>query len=147
MTQARHSQFGTESDIDLTVSTGAERKAYVACRLTGVGVREHAPEQSGGHPVRSATCFTEPNSGLSGVSDGSTLDRFTDIWIEDGFLSTVLGLPRNCSFSMAIGSECHRCNPSRWTRFSCGGDETAPSAQILILLMRRLIEYVDQQRS
>jgi len=42
MNQARISQFGTESDVDLTVLTGAERKAYVACRLNGVGVREHA---------------------------------------------------------------------------------------------------------
>ena len=44
MSQARLSQFGTESDVDLTVLTGAERKAYVACRLNGVGVREHARE-------------------------------------------------------------------------------------------------------
>jgi len=42
MSQARLSQFGTESDVDLSVLTGAERKAYVACRLNGVGVREHA---------------------------------------------------------------------------------------------------------
>ena len=42
MNQARISQFGTELDVDLTVLTGAERKAYVACRLNGVGVREHA---------------------------------------------------------------------------------------------------------
>jgi len=42
MTQARLSQFGTESDVDLSVLTGAERKAYVACRINGIGVREHA---------------------------------------------------------------------------------------------------------
>jgi len=41
MTQARLSQFGSESDVDLTVLTGAERKAYVACRINGIGVREH----------------------------------------------------------------------------------------------------------
>ena len=42
MTQVRLSEFGADSDVDLTVLTGAERKTYVAVRLNGVGVREHA---------------------------------------------------------------------------------------------------------
>jgi len=44
MAQVRLSEFGTTSDVDLSVLTGAERKAYVAVRLNGVGVHEHARE-------------------------------------------------------------------------------------------------------
>ncbi len=40
--QARLTEFGTETDIDLSELTEAQRRAYVAVRLNGVGVREHA---------------------------------------------------------------------------------------------------------
>ena len=40
--QARLSEFGGTSDVDLDLLSPAERKAYVAVRLNGVGVREHA---------------------------------------------------------------------------------------------------------
>jgi len=42
--QSRLSEFGGNSSVDLSLLTGAERKAYVAVRLNGVGVREHARE-------------------------------------------------------------------------------------------------------
>ena len=40
--QARLSEFGTDSDVDLSRLTEGQRRAYVAVRLNGVGVREHA---------------------------------------------------------------------------------------------------------
>ncbi|NUE01111.1 hypothetical protein HUB97_01200 [Halorubraceae archaeon YAN] len=42
--QASLSEFGSSSNVDLGRLTTAERKAYVAVRLNGVGVREHARE-------------------------------------------------------------------------------------------------------
>ncbi|WP_121822931.1 sigma factor-like helix-turn-helix DNA-binding protein [Halostella salina] len=40
--QARLTEFGTRTDVDLSRLTEAQRRAYVAVRLNGVGVREHA---------------------------------------------------------------------------------------------------------
>ena len=42
--QARLTEFGTKTDVDLSRLTEAQRRAYVAVRLNGVGVREHARE-------------------------------------------------------------------------------------------------------
>ena len=44
MKQVRLSEFGTRSDVDLSKLTVGERKAYVAVRLNGTGVRTHARE-------------------------------------------------------------------------------------------------------
>ena len=41
-TQTRLSTFGSNYDPDLSELTSAERKAYVAIRINGVGVREFA---------------------------------------------------------------------------------------------------------
>ena len=42
MSQTRLRDFGIDAQIDLTQLTKAERRAYVAIRLNGAGVREHA---------------------------------------------------------------------------------------------------------
>lgn len=42
MSQTRLSQYGAETQVDLTVLTHAERSAYVAVRVNGTGVRHHA---------------------------------------------------------------------------------------------------------
>ncbi len=44
MSQARLGEFGGGGDVDLTLLSTAEQKAFVAVRLNGVGVREHARE-------------------------------------------------------------------------------------------------------
>ena len=42
MNQMRLSQYGVDSEVDLTLLSRAERAAYVADRINGTGVREHA---------------------------------------------------------------------------------------------------------
>lgn len=43
-TQGRLTEYGATDHLDLDRLTGAEKRAYVACRVNGVGVREHARE-------------------------------------------------------------------------------------------------------
>lgn len=42
MNQTRLRDFGVDSEVDLSRLTKAERRAYVAIRMNGAGVREHA---------------------------------------------------------------------------------------------------------
>lgn len=42
MNQSRLKDFGMDADVDLSVLTPAERRAYVAIRMNGCGVRDHA---------------------------------------------------------------------------------------------------------
>ena len=42
MSQTRLSNYGAQTSVDLSVLTPAERRAYVAIRLNGSGVREHS---------------------------------------------------------------------------------------------------------
>lgn len=42
MSQSRLLHYGLDGEIDLSVLTTKERQAYVAIRVNGTGVREHA---------------------------------------------------------------------------------------------------------